>query len=85
LEEFAINKFMSLIAKILPWLQVILSILLILSILMQRSAAGAGGALGGGESGGIVRTKRGFEKFLFYTTIVIAVLFALSAFTAVLL
>ena len=76
---------MNLIAKILPWLQVILSVLLVLTILLQRSAAGVGGALGGGESGGMHHTKRGFEKILFYITIVIAILFALSAFVAILL
>ena len=76
---------MSLIAKILPWSQVILSVLLVLSILMQRSAAGVGGALGGGDGGGMHHTKRGFEKILFYATIVIAFLFALSAFMAILI
>jgi protein translocase SecG subunit len=76
---------MSLIAKMLPWLQVILSVLLVLSILLQRSAAGVGGALGGGEGGGMHHTKRGFEKILFYMTIVIAILFAVSAFVAILL
>ena len=76
---------MSLIAKILPWLQVILSVLLVKSILLQRSAAGVGGALGGGDSGGMHHTKRGFEKILFYITIVIAILFALSAFVAILI
>ena len=76
---------MSLIVKILPWLQIILSIILILSILMQRSAAGVGGALGGGDGGGMHHTKRGFEKILFYITIVIAILFALSAFMAILI
>jgi preprotein translocase subunit SecG len=76
---------MSQIASILPWLQVILSIILILSILMQRSASGVGGALGGGDGGGIVHTKRGLEKILFYLTIAVAILFALSAFVAVLI
>ena len=76
---------MNLIAKILPWLQVILSVLLVLTILLQRSAAGVGGALGGGDGGGMHHTKRGLEKILFYITIVIAILFALSAFVAVLL
>ena len=52
---------------------------------MQRSAAGVGGALGGGEGGGMHHTKRGFEKILFYITIVIAILFALSAFMAILI
>ena len=76
---------MSLIASILPWLQIILSVVLILSILMQRSAAGVGGALGGGEGSSIHHTKRGLEKVLFYITIAVAVLFALSALLAVFL
>lgn len=52
---------------------------------MQRSASGVGGALGGGDGGGIIHTKRGLEKILFYLTIAVAILFALSAFVAVLI
>jgi len=54
-------------------------------VLLQQSSAGVGGALGGSDSGGIHNTKRGFEKFLFYFTIVIAMLFAASAFVAILI
>ncbi|HEY4715271.1 MAG TPA: hypothetical protein VIH31_02095 [Candidatus Paceibacterota bacterium] len=50
---------MSLIANILPWLQVILSVLLVMSILLQRSAAGVGGALGGGDGGGMLLSSVG--------------------------
>ena len=76
---------MSLLTRILPWLQVVLSIILIISILLQKSAAGAGGALGGTDGGGMHHTKRGLEKVLFYITIVVAILFALSAFIAILI
>ena len=73
---------MTIIAKILPWVQIILSALLVLSILLQQSSAGVGGALGGGDGGATFHTRRGFEKFLFYFTIVIAILFAASAVLA---
>ncbi len=74
---------MSLVIQILPYAQITLSVLLILSILLQQSGAGVGGALGGGDAGSIHHSRRGFEKFLFYLSLVCAVLFALSAFVAI--
>ena len=76
---------MQILAKVLPWIQIILSVTLVVAILLQKSAAGLGGALGGSDAGGISHTRRGFEKFLFQLTIVVAILFALSAFVAVLI
>lgn len=75
---------MTIIATMLPYIQIILSIILIVAILLQQSSAGVGGALGGGDGGGLYHTRRGFEKFLFITTIVVAVLFTASAFLAIL-
>lgn len=69
---------MEFIASFLPWIQIILSALLVGAVLLQQSGAGVGGALGGSDGGGFY-TRRGFEKFLFQGTIVIAILFALSA------
>lgn len=74
---------MMIIAKILPYLQIILSIILIASILLQQSSAGVGGALGGGDAGGLYSTRRGFEKFLFVLTIVVAIIFVASSFIAI--
>lgn len=74
---------MMIIANILPYLQIILSIILIVSILLQQSSAGVGGALGGGESGGLYNTRRGFEKFLFTLTIVISIFFVSTSFIAI--
>ncbi|MBI5139406.1 preprotein translocase subunit SecG [Candidatus Nomurabacteria bacterium] len=74
---------MSLVAQILPYGQIILSVVLILSILLQQSGAGAGGALGGGDAGSFHHTRRGFEKFLFFLSIICAILFALSALLAI--
>ena len=76
---------MHLVAKILPYAQIIFGIALMLAILLQQSGAGVGGALGGGDGGSFHHTRRGFEKFLFYFSIVCAILFALSAFLAILL
>ncbi len=72
------------IANFLPYIQIVLSIILVIAILLQHSSAGAGGAFGGGDEGGLHHTRRGFEKFLFSSTIVVAILFALSAFIAIL-
>ena len=69
---------MEFLVKILPWVQIILSIILGASILLQQTGAGVGGAMGGSDDS-IHYTRRGMEKFLFYLSIVIAILFALSA------
>jgi preprotein translocase subunit SecG len=44
-----------------------------------------GGALGGDDSGSFHHTRRGFEKFLFYLSIVCAFLFALFAFLSIII
>ena len=76
---------MNILAHSLPWVQISLAVLLTLAILVQQSAAGIGSLGGGSDTGGIRHTRRGFEKFVFYLTIVVAILFALSAFAAILL
>ena len=75
---------MQLIGKILPYVEIVLSVVLILAILLQQSSAGLGGALGGGDDS-FHHTRRGFEKFLFYLSIVCGILFALSAFLAIII
>ena len=75
---------MQLVARILPYAEIILSVVLVLSILLQQSGAEVGGALGGGE-GSFHHTRRGFEKFLFYLSITCGVLFALSALLAIII
>ncbi len=77
---------MTFISNILPYIQIILSIILIVIILVQQSDAGMGGVFGGGGGeGGVYHTRRGFEKFLFTTTIVISILFAVLSFVAILI
>ena len=65
-------------------MQIGLSALLIAAILLQQSAAGLGGAFGDNFSSGF-HTKRGFEKTLFTSSIVIAFLFVISALVALLI
>lgn len=68
-------------AQILPYIQIILSLLLIAGILFQRSDASLGSAFGGGDNAGSSHfTRRGFEKLAFNATLVVAFLFAFSAF-----
>lgn len=54
-------------------LQAIVAILLSVSVLLQNRGSGLGSAFGS-DFGGYY-TKRGFEKFLVYATILLAVLF----------
>lgn len=76
---------MSLVANILPYAQIILSVILVLAVLLQQTSAGAGGAFGGNDSGSFHQTRRGFEKFLFYLSLVCAILFALFAFLSIII
>lgn len=76
---------MNLVTQILPYAQIILSVVLVLAVLLQQSSAGVGGALGGDDSGGFHHTRRGFEKFLFYLSLVCGILFALFAFLSIII
>jgi protein translocase SecG subunit len=70
---------------VLPYIQIVLSILLIGSILLQQTGASMGGAFGGDNFSAAYHTRRGSEKVLFYAAIILGVLFALSAFAALFL
>jgi len=76
---------MNVIANILPYAQIILGVILVMSILLQQSGSGAGGALGGGDMSTFHSTRRGFEKFLFIVSIVSSILFVLSALLAIII
>lgn len=72
---------MQLLATILPYAQVVLAILLGAGILLQQTGTTVGGAFGGSDNfGSGFHTRRGAERVLFNATIVIAILFVLSAF-----
>ncbi|MBU1202504.1 preprotein translocase subunit SecG [Patescibacteria group bacterium] len=63
--------------NILYIVQIVISILLIATILMQQKGSGLGAAFGSESS--IYRTKRGAEKFIFRLTIILAALFLLTS------
>jgi protein translocase SecG subunit len=70
------------LAGILPYIQIVLSIALIICILLQQTGASLGGAFGGDNFSAAYHTRRGMEKYLFWATICIGVLFAALAFIA---
>lgn len=72
-------------AGILPYIQVVLSVLLIVCVLLQQTGASLGGAFGGDNFSAAYHTRRGAEKYLFYISISLGVLFALSAFIALII
>ena len=69
----------------LPYVQIVLSVLLIGAILLQRTGASLGGAFGADNFSSGFHTRRGLEKTLFRGTIVLGILFALSAFVNLLI
>lgn len=70
---------MSILAAYLPYIQIILSALIIVCVLMQRTGASLGGAFGADNFGSGFHTRRGLERSLFYATIILGILFAISA------
>ena len=71
---------MTSLMAILPYIQIVLSILLVVAILIQKSEAGVGGSFGGNDNFSTgFHSRRGFEKKLFYFTIIIAILFVVSS------
>lgn len=70
-------------ANYLKVAQVVVSVLLIGSILLQARGAGLGGLLGG--EGNVYSTKRGAEKILFVSTIILSAAFLGLALLSVLI
>ncbi len=61
--------------------QIIIAVALTVAILLQVRGAGLGSVFGG--TGTVFKTRRGIDKLLFRTTIVLAILFGvLSLFVA---
>ena len=59
-------------------IQIILSVAIIGLILLQERSSGMSGLLGG-EGIGFYQARRGAEKIIFYTTIVLVVVFVVIA------
>lgn len=73
------------IAGVLPYIEIVLSVLLVASVLLQQTGASLGGAFGGDNFSAAYHTRRGSEKWLFWATVVLGVLFAGTAFVSLLL
>ncbi|HVX90692.1 MAG TPA: preprotein translocase subunit SecG [Candidatus Paceibacterota bacterium] len=67
------------LTAVLPYIEIGLSLLLIIGIVLQQRGASLGGAFGGDNFASTFYKRRGAEKFLFNATIVVAVLFVVSA------
>ncbi len=53
---------------------IIISVLLILSVIIQSKGAGLGG-LTGADTGSIFTARRGIERTLFWVTVILSVIF----------
>jgi preprotein translocase subunit SecG len=73
------------IATILPYIQIALSLILIAFVLLQQSDADLGSTFGGSDSGSASRTRRGAERTMFNATIVVGILFAVTAILALII
>jgi len=63
---------------------IIISVLLILSVILQSKGAGLGG-LTGADTGSIFTARRGVERTLFWVTIVLSVIFFALVITLLLI
>lgn len=69
----------------LPYVQIVISVLMVVAILLQHTGASLGGAFGSDNFSSGFHTRRGAEKTLFYATIALGVLFAATALANLLL
>lgn len=58
-------------------IQIVVSVLLVGAVILQQRGSEAGIAFGGG--GESFRSKRGLERFLYYATIILIVVFAANS------
>ncbi len=75
---------METVRTVLPYVQIILSILLIAAILLQQRGSSMGGVLGGDNFSASYHKRRGAELFLFRISVVLSILFVASALLSLL-
>jgi preprotein translocase subunit SecG len=63
---------------------IIISVLLVLSVILQSKGAGLGG-LTGADTGSIFTARRGVERTLFWITIILSVIFFALVITLLLI
>jgi protein translocase SecG subunit len=59
--------------SLINWLEVVVAVLLVGSILLQQRSTTLGGAFGGESA--VYHTRRGIEKILFWSTIIFGFIF----------
>jgi len=59
--------------QILQFLDILVMVILIIVVALQNKSSGLSNVFGG--AGNIVQTRRGFEKWLFYATIILGIIF----------
>ena len=76
---------MQALAAYLPYIEIALSLLLIIGIILQQRGSSLGGAFGGDNFASTFYKRRGAEKFLFNATIAVAVLYVATAIASFLI
>lgn len=76
---------MEIVRTILPYVQIILSIVLVATILLQQRGSSIGGAFGGDNFSATFHKRRGAELFLYKLTIILAILFVATSLLSVML
>jgi len=74
-----IDTDMETLSSVLPYVQIILSIILVTVIMLQQRGSSLGGAFGSDNYSATFNQRRGAELFLFRLSIVVGILFVLSA------
>jgi protein translocase SecG subunit len=74
---------MQFLSSVLPYIEVALAVLLVLLVLLQQRGANVGNSFGGDGFG--YTKRRGAERFIFFLSIGIALLFVISAITVLLI
>ena len=70
-------------SEILSIIQIVVSALLIMAILLQARGSGLSSVFGGEST--FYHTRRGMEKIIFWTTIILAILFIITGIASFLL
>ncbi len=76
------TTYMRNLAYILTIVDMVVMVFLIITVALQNKSSGLSNVFGGG---GVTTTRRGSDKWLFYVTIILGVLFAGLSLTIVLL
>lgn len=62
------------IEQILKYIAAVSSVLIIIVILLQTRSGGLGTVFGGSSGGDLYKSRRGFEAFLYNSTIVLTII-----------